>query len=66
MHYLHRVGLDHAKKLVLDDADNRKALYQRLLHSLAVEQDPWIARAKQGVEKHEFQPLNLPEATVPA
>ncbi len=66
VHYLHRVGLDHAKKRVLDDESNRKALYQRLLYSLSVEQDPWMARAKEGVEKHEFQSLSLPESTMPA
>jgi nitrite reductase (NADH) large subunit len=66
VHYIQRVGLDHAKKLVLENEANRKALYQRLLHSLSVEQDPWVARAKQGVEKHEFQHLSLSETTVPA
>ncbi|MDX5363868.1 MAG: nitrite reductase large subunit NirB, partial [Pseudazoarcus pumilus] len=32
-HYVERVGMEHVKKFVLDDADNRKALYERLLYA---------------------------------
>jgi len=66
VHYLHRVGLDHVKKHVLDDAEQRKALYGRLLYSLSVEKDPWIERAKENVAQHEFAPLNLPAEVTPA
>src|SRR5690606_2731419 len=41
VHYLARVGLDQVKKRVLDDAAQRKALYERLLFSLDGEPDPW-------------------------
>ncbi|MCQ3971689.1 nitrite reductase large subunit, partial [Klebsiella pneumoniae] len=37
VHYLQRVGMDHIKKAVLNDAERRKALYQRLLFSLSFE-----------------------------
>ncbi|MBL8443793.1 MAG: NAD(P)/FAD-dependent oxidoreductase, partial [Zoogloeaceae bacterium] len=40
-HYIERVGLEHAKKLVVDDAQSRKALYARLLYALKDAPDPW-------------------------
>ena len=41
VHYIERVGLDHVKKRVLDDEENRKALYERLLFALQDYKDPW-------------------------
>ena len=55
VHYVERVGLDYVKKKVLDDADNRRALYERLLFALSVERDPWVERAREGKLKHEFE-----------
>jgi nitrite reductase (NADH) large subunit len=55
VHYLDRVGLDYVKKKILDDADNRRALYERLLFALSVERDPWLERAREGKLKHEFE-----------
>ena len=43
VHFVSRVGLDYCKSKVVDDAENRKALYQRLQFSLAGEPDPWKA-----------------------
>ena len=57
MHYLARVGLDYAKQKVVDDADNRRALYERLVFALSVERDPWLERARDGKLAHEFQTL---------
>ncbi|MBN8441380.1 MAG: NAD(P)/FAD-dependent oxidoreductase [Thauera sp.] len=45
VHYVHRVGLEHVKKLVVDDAENRKALYARLLFAVQDYKDPWAERA---------------------
>jgi nitrite reductase (NADH) large subunit len=56
VHYVARVGLDHVKRKMLDDAEGRRELYERLLFALQVEQDPWLERA-QGKEAHEFKPL---------
>ncbi|MFA5081684.1 MAG: nitrite reductase large subunit NirB [Hydrogenophilaceae bacterium] len=56
VHYVARVGLDYVKQKVLDDADGRRELYERLLFALQVEQDPWLERV-QGKDAHEFQPL---------
>lgn len=55
VHYVARVGLDYVKKKILDDADNRRALYERLLFALSVERDPWLECAKEGKLKHEFE-----------
>ena len=58
VHYVQRVGLDYIKARVVDDAANRKALYERLLYALQDYKDPWLERA-QGVEKHEFVPIRF-------
>ena len=58
VHFVSRVGLEYCKTKVVNDADNRKALYERLQFSLAGEPDPWRANAEQqfGVTpKKEFE-----------
>ena len=60
VHYLHRVGLEYVKKRVVDDADNRKALYERLLFSVQDYKDPWAQRAEDssaGVLRRQFETL---------
>jgi nitrite reductase (NADH) large subunit len=59
VHYIDRVGLDYVKKLVLDDPENRKSLYERMVYSLSVEKDPWVERAREGKEAHEFKALTV-------
>jgi nitrite reductase (NADH) large subunit len=49
VHYLNRVGLEHAKKAVVEDSANRKALYERLLFAVQGYEDPWQQAAKQPV-----------------
>ncbi|AYH42660.1 nitrite reductase large subunit NirB [Azoarcus sp. DN11] len=44
VHYVERVGLEHVKKHVLENAENRKALYERLLYALQDAKDPWAER----------------------
>ncbi|MEO9456273.1 nitrite reductase large subunit NirB [Chromobacterium phragmitis] len=56
VHYIARVGLDYIKARVVDDADNRRALHQRLLFSLQGLPDPWAARVA-GAQKREFIPI---------
>src|SRR5687767_14212009 len=58
VHYIARVGLDYIRQRVVDDADNRKALHERLLFALEGLSDPWAARIA-GAQRHEFQPLKL-------
>ena len=40
-HYVERVGLEHVKRLVVEDDDNRRALHERLLYALKDAPDPW-------------------------
>jgi nitrite reductase (NADH) large subunit len=57
VHYVHRVGLDHVKARVLDDAANRRALWERLQFALDGEPDPWIEPEKAGIDARQFEPL---------
>ena len=57
VHYVHRVGMDHVKKRVLDDAAGRRALWERLQFSLDGEPDPWFEFDKAQVDLRQFQPL---------
>ena len=56
VHWVARVGLDYVKQRVLEDAENRKALYARLQYALQGEKDPW-AEAVRSADKHEFEVL---------
>jgi nitrite reductase (NADH) large subunit len=61
-HYLERVGLEHVKKAVLEDAEQRKALYERLLFALQNYKDPWaeIFEDKSGgTLKREFEIIKV-------
>jgi nitrite reductase (NADH) large subunit len=52
-----RVGLDHIKRHLIEDAAGRRALSDRFLDAQAfVQTDPWAERAA-GKEAHEFKPL---------
>lgn len=56
--WIERVGLDHVKERMVDDAENRKALNERFLFSQKIAQvDPWAERAKKGLHEDEFKPL---------
>ncbi len=60
VHYVTRVGMDHVKKRILDDAAGRKALWERLQFSLDGEPDPWFEFDKARVDTRQFEPLTLP------
>ncbi|TWC33541.1 assimilatory nitrite reductase (NAD(P)H) large subunit precursor [Pseudomonas sp. SJZ079] len=59
VHYMQRVGMDHIKKAVLEDAENRKALNARLQYALSFEQDPWKERIEQPQLKKEFDRIAI-------
>jgi nitrite reductase (NADH) large subunit len=61
VHYVNRVGLDYVKKKVLDDAENRRALWERLQFVLKDEPDPWHQPAEAKVDLRQFAPLSLGE-----
>jgi nitrite reductase (NADH) large subunit len=67
VHYVARVGLDHVKKKILDDAAGRKALWERLQFALDGEPDPWFEHDKARVDLRQFQTLPAlasPQATM--
>jgi nitrite reductase (NADH) large subunit len=61
-HYLERVGMEHIKKLVLEDEANRQALYEKLLFALQNYKDPWaeIFEDKSGgIHKRQFEIIKV-------
>ncbi|MGJ7570383.1 nitrite reductase large subunit NirB [Variovorax sp. RB2P76] len=57
VHYIARVGLDYVKKKILEDAEGRKALWERLQFALDGEPDPWFESAQASVDVRQFAPL---------
>jgi len=57
VHYVNRVGLDYVKKRILDDAEGRKALWERLQFALDGEPDPWFEFDKAAVDTRQFAPV---------
>jgi nitrite reductase (NADH) large subunit len=60
VHYVSRVGLDYVKKKILDDHENRKALWERLQFALDGEPDPWFEFNKAEVDIRQFDKLSVP------
>jgi len=58
-HYVARVGLEYVKQRVVEDADNRKVLYERLLYALQGYEDPWAKAASQPAAKREYEILEV-------
>jgi nitrite reductase (NADH) large subunit len=56
VHYVQRMGMDYVKKKIVEEAENRKALYARLLFALQGEKDPWAERAA-GAAAREFEEI---------
>jgi nitrite reductase (NADH) large subunit len=59
VHYVGRVGMDHVKTRVLDDAGNRRALAERMRFALDGEPDPWFEFEKAAVDARQFDALSL-------
>ena len=55
VHFVARVGLDYAKRRVLEDAEGRRALWERLQFALDGEPDPWHEPAKAGIDLRQFE-----------
>ncbi|MCW8962918.1 MAG: nitrite reductase large subunit NirB [Gammaproteobacteria bacterium] len=57
--WVERVSLGYIKERILDDAAERKALYERFKYGQKFSQiDPWKARA-EGAEAHEFNTIKI-------
>jgi nitrite reductase (NADH) large subunit len=57
VHFVGRVGLDYVKQRVLQDAEGRQALAERLQFALQGEPDPWHDMAGARVDARQFIPL---------
>jgi nitrite reductase (NADH) large subunit len=57
VHYVSRVGLDHVRRRILEDAEGRRALWARLQAALEGEPDPWFEFAAAGVDARQFEPV---------
>ena len=57
VHYVNRVGLDHVKKRILEDAEGRKALWEQLQFALEGEPDPWFDLKEASVDTRQFAAL---------
>ena len=58
VNYIHRVGLDHVKKQVLEDNERRTALWERLQFSLDGEPDPWFEQKDASVDERQFEAIS--------
>lgn len=59
VHWIERVGLDYVKKRILEDAEGRKAAYERLLYALQGAVDPWAERVNKRDEHKEFDTITV-------
>lgn len=59
VHWIERVGLDYVKKRILEDAEGRKAAYERLLYALQGAVDPWAERVHQRDAHKEFDTITV-------
>ncbi len=61
VHYVSRVGMEHVKRRILEDAEGRRALWERLQFALDGEPDPWFEHEQARVDLRQFDALPVPE-----
>jgi nitrite reductase (NADH) large subunit len=61
VHYVARVGIEIIRERIVNDAEGRRALYERLLFALQGAPDPWKASDQAGVDLRQFRPVQLAE-----
>ncbi|WP_137719818.1 nitrite reductase large subunit NirB [Methylobacillus flagellatus] len=59
VHWIERVGLDSVKQRILEDAEGRKAAFERLLYALQGAVDPWAERAQKRDAHKEFDTITV-------
>ncbi len=59
VNYIARVGLETIKQKIIEDAEQRHALYERLLFAIADEPDPWHEPEKAMVDSRQFTMLSV-------
>jgi nitrite reductase (NADH) large subunit len=63
VHYIGRVGLDCVKKKIVEDAEGRTLLWERLLFALDGQPDPWFESSQASVDVRQFRPVALVAAS---
>lgn len=61
VHYLARVGMDYIKQKIVDDAQSRKELYERLIFDLKDAPDPWKDFEQAKVDLRQFKTIPIVE-----
>jgi nitrite reductase (NADH) large subunit len=64
VHYVARVGMEHVKRRILEDAEGRRALWERLQFALDGEPDPWFEHEQARVDLRQFDALPVPETVI--
>lgn len=59
VHWIERIGLDYVKKRVVEDAEGRKAAFERLLYALQGSVDPWAERVNHRDQHKEFDTITV-------
>ena len=59
VHWIERIGMEYVKKRVLEDAEGRKAAYERLLYALQGAVEPWAERVEKRAEHKEFETISI-------
>ncbi len=59
VHYVGRVGIEPVRRKIVDDAENRRALWERLQFAVDQEPDPWREPGRAGVDLRQFASLSL-------
>lgn len=59
VHWIERVGLEYVKRRVLEDAEGRKAAFDRLMYALQGATDPWAERAKNREEHKQYETITI-------
>ncbi len=63
VHYVSRVGMEYITEKIINDSENRKSLYERLLFDLKDAPDPWKEFERAGVDIRQFVPIKNQELT---
>ncbi len=66
VHYIGRVGLDYVKKKILEDAEGRKALWERLQFASTASPTRGSNRARPSVDVRQFTPGRRASTTPPS
>jgi len=59
VHYISRVGLDYVKDKILNNAELRQQLWEKLQFSLDGAADPWLQMVEAGVDERQFKPVAM-------